>query len=122
MLFSSLTFIFIFFPLILIIYFISKDKYKNYILLIASLIFYSWGEPKYIILMFLSIIVNYYLAILIDKSKKHSKKFFLISLIFNEKVKINKARILFNLFIKSLLIESLTYKNFLKIRNKWKKY
>ena len=37
-------------------------------------------------------------------------------------LKINKARILFNLFIKSLLIESLTYKNFLKIRNKWKKY
>ena len=83
MLFSSLTFIFIFFPLILIIYFIAKDKYKNYILLIASLIFYSWGEPKYILLMLLSIIVNYYLAILIDRSKKHSKKLFIISIIFN---------------------------------------
>lgn len=83
MLFSSLTFIFIFLPLTLIIYFISKDKYKNNILLLVSLIFYSWGEPKNIFLILLSIIVNYYLAIFIDKSKKYSSLFFVIALIFN---------------------------------------
>ena len=83
MLFSSLTFIFIFLPLTLIIYFISKDKYKNNILLLVSLIFYSWGEPKYVFLILLSIIVNYYLAIFIDKSKKYSRLFFIIALIFN---------------------------------------
>ena len=59
MLFSSLTFIFIFLPLVLGIYFISKDKYKNTILLVFSLFFYAWGEPKYIILMIFSIIFNY---------------------------------------------------------------
>jgi len=84
MLFSSLTFIFIFLPIILIIYYLSKDKYKNYILLIFSLLFYSWGEPKYIILMILSIIFNYFFAILINKSEKNIKKLILIgSVIFN---------------------------------------
>ena len=84
MLFSSLTFIFIFLPIILIIYYLSKDKFKNYILLIFSLLFYSWGEPKYIILMILSIIFNYFFAILINKSEKNIKKLILIgSVIFN---------------------------------------
>ena len=70
MLFSSLTFLFVFLPATLILYFLTKDKYKNYILLIASLIFYAWGEPKYIILMLLSIVFNYSIARLINKSKK----------------------------------------------------
>ena len=86
MLFSSLTFIFIFLPLILLIYYISKDKFKNYILLIFSLLFYSWGEPKYIILMILSIVINYYFAILIDKcrnDKRNSKILLILSLIIN---------------------------------------
>ena len=85
MLFSSLTFIFIFLPITLLIYYLSKDKYKNYILLLSSLLFYSWGEPKYIVIMILSIIFNYYFAILIDKAKsKNQKKLILIfSIIFN---------------------------------------
>lgn len=73
MLFSSLTFLFAFLPLTLALYFLAKDKYKNYILLVASLIFYAWGEPKYIILMLLSIGFNYVMALLIDKHKKHGK-------------------------------------------------
>ena len=85
MLFSSLTFLFIFLPIMLIIYYLSKDKFKNYILLFFSLIFYSWGEPKYIVLMILSIIFNYYFAIFIDKvKKKQNKKIILFcSIIFN---------------------------------------
>lgn len=73
MLFSSLTFLFAFLPATLILYFIVKDKYKNYILLVASLIFYAWGEPKYIILMILSIVFNYFVARLIDKNSKKAK-------------------------------------------------
>ena len=73
MLFSSLTFLFAFLPITLILYFLAKDKFKNYILLIASLIFYAWGEPKYIILMLLSIVFNYFLAILIGKQKKRTR-------------------------------------------------
>ena len=85
MLFSSLTFIFIFLPLTLLIYYLSKDKYKNYILLSFSILFYSWGEPKYVILMILSVVFNYYFALGIDKSKKQkTKKLILVfSIIFN---------------------------------------
>ena len=86
MVFSSLTFIFLFLPITLILYFIIKDKYRNHLLLIISLLFYSWGEPKYIILMLLSLIVNYFIAIYIDKYKKHkliSKTLLITSLIFN---------------------------------------
>ena len=86
MLFSSLTFLFLFLPVLLCLYFISKEKYRNYILLIASLLFYAWGEPKYIVLMIVSILVNYILAILIDRYRKRSflPKFILsVSIIFN---------------------------------------
>ena len=83
MLFSSLTFLFIFLPITLLVYFISNDKYKNYILLFFSLIFYSWGEPKYIILMLVSIIFNYYFAIFISKTNKNKKAILILALIFN---------------------------------------
>lgn len=79
MVFSSLSFLFFFLPLLLVVYYISKDNYKNYILLVFSLIFYSWGEPVYVLLMILSIIINYIVAILIDKYKdKKIKKMILI--------------------------------------------
>ena len=83
MLFSSLTFLFIFLPLVLILYFLVKDKYKNYILLAASLLFYSWGEPKYILLMVISIIANYFFAKWLDKSNCHKKIWMAIAVIFN---------------------------------------
>lgn len=71
MVFSSMIFIWVFLPILLILYFISNDKFKNIILLIFSLVFYAWGEPKYIFLMLFSIIINYFFGILIDKFKKH---------------------------------------------------
>ena len=55
MLFSSITFLFIFLPVTLALYFIVPHKFRNIIMLIASLIFYAWGEPVYIILMLLSV-------------------------------------------------------------------
>ena len=51
MVFSSLIFLFRFMPIFFLFYFILPMKYKNLCLLIFSLLFYSWGEPKYIILM-----------------------------------------------------------------------
>ena len=59
MLFSSITFLFIFLPVTLALYFIVPHTFRNIIMLIASLIFYAWGEPVYIILMLLSILLNY---------------------------------------------------------------
>lgn len=81
MVFSSMTFIWCFLPILLLIYFVVKDKYKNYILLIFSLIFYAWGEPKYIFLMLFSILINYIYGIMIDKSKNKLKLIVLIGAI-----------------------------------------
>ena len=93
MLFSSTTFIFMFLTLLLILYFPIKNiKYRNIILLIFSLIFYSWGEPKYIFLMLITVLIAYMFGLLIDKyrnDKKKSKLFLVISVIL----------ILLNLFI-----------------------
>ena len=86
MLFSSLTFLFIFLPVLLIIYYVARPKCRNLVLLIASLLFYAWGEPSYVILMIISIVVNYFIALIIDKFRdiKLIKKSLLIfSLILN---------------------------------------
>ena len=83
MLFSSLTFLIIFLPVLLVIYYLIKEKYRNYILLFFSLIFYSWGEPKYILLMIISIIINYIMALLIDKFRKNSKSLLILTIIIN---------------------------------------
>ena len=72
MLFTSISFLYYFLPIVLIIYFIAPKKYKNLILFIFSLIFYFYGEPKYIFLMILEILIAYIGAILIDiKVKKY---------------------------------------------------
>ena len=82
MLFSSITFIYYFLPLLLIISYIVPSKYKNLVLLIFSLIFYLLGEPKYIIILLLSCIINYYLSKLIDKSNK-PKLYLIIAILYN---------------------------------------
>lgn len=82
MIFSSILFIYYFLPLLLLIYFVVPNKAKNLILLIFSLIFYFLGEPKYIIILLLSCIINYILSKKIETSK-HSKTYLIISLIYN---------------------------------------
>lgn len=74
MVFSSLVFLFTFLPITLIVYYIVPWKIKNIVLLIASLIFYAWGEPVYIILMLLSITFNYFMGRDIDFNRDNSKK------------------------------------------------
>jgi len=73
MLFSSMTFVFIFLPIVLLLYLISKKELHNPILLIASIIFYAWGEPKYLAIMLYTILINYFGAIAIDKFSSHKK-------------------------------------------------
>ncbi len=60
MLFSSVTFLFIFLPITLLVYYVVPKRFKNIALLVASLFFYAWGEPVYVILMILSIVFNYF--------------------------------------------------------------
>ena len=66
MIFSSLLFLFRFIPIFFILYYLSPAKIKNTTLLIGSIIFYAWGEPKFLILIIISILVNYVFGLLID--------------------------------------------------------
>ena len=81
MVFSSITFLFYFLPIVLAIYYIVPNKFKNTILLISSLIFYFYGEPKYVLLMIISIILTYIFGILIAKYKKQSNLFLALAII-----------------------------------------
>lgn len=76
MVFSSIAFIFFFLPLFLIIYYILPFKFKNYVLLAASLVFYAWGEPIYIVLMIIASAVDYIDGRLMEhfKDRKNIKK------------------------------------------------
>lgn len=78
MLFSSIPFLYYFLPLVMIVYFLVPWKLKNTVLLISSLFFYGWGEPKYIFLMVATIMVFYVCGLLIEKAKtKKWKKIWL---------------------------------------------
>lgn len=73
MVFSSSIFIFVFLPLVLFLYYISGKKLKNYVLLLASLFFYSWGGVSYLKILIVSIIINYIFGILIDDIRSNIK-------------------------------------------------
>jgi alginate O-acetyltransferase complex protein AlgI len=82
MLFSSITFLFAFLALVLILYFIVPRRMKNLVLLVFSLVFYAWGEAVYIVLMLASIAVAYVTGIFADKQRDHaSPKTALVSVI-----------------------------------------
>lgn len=74
MLFSSIPFLYYFLPIVLILYFIVPKFLKNTVLLLSSLFFYGWGEPKYVFLMIGTIFVGYISGILIEKFKKSFSK------------------------------------------------
>lgn len=67
MLFSSISFIYVFLPAVCFLYLITRKELHNPILLIASIIFYAWGEPRYLAIMLVTIMVNYLGALLIEK-------------------------------------------------------
>ena len=81
MVFSSITFLFYFLPIVLAIYYIVPKKMRNMVLLISSFFFYFYGEPKYVILMAISIIITYIFGILIDKFKDKGKIFLILNII-----------------------------------------
>lgn len=83
MLFSSMTFVFVFLPIVLLLYLVAKKELHNPILLIASIIFYAWGEPKYLAIMLLTILINWLGAIAVDKFKTHQKLTLSLTIIAN---------------------------------------
>lgn len=73
MVFSSITFLFYFLPIVLGVYYLVPNKFKNLVLLVSSFAFYFYGEPTYVLLMMFSIISSYVFGLLIDKYKNYSK-------------------------------------------------
>ncbi|MCY6484120.1 MBOAT family protein [Clostridium aestuarii] len=73
MVFSSLIFIFVFLPLTIITYYIVPKNFRNFILLIASLVFYAWGEPIYIFIMIFSTVFDYTNGLLIHKFRERRR-------------------------------------------------
>lgn len=83
MVFSSITFLFYFLPIVLLVYYIVPNKFKNSILLISSFVFYFYGEPKYIVIMIATIITTYIFGILIDRNSKYKQIYLMLSIIIN---------------------------------------
>ena len=72
MLFSGIPFLFYFLPAVIILYYLLPDRFKNGLLLAVSLVFYAWGEPKYVVLMIFSILAYFLYGLAIEKSS-HKK-------------------------------------------------
>ena len=70
MVFSSLYFLFLYLPIVLLIYYIAPLRLRNAVLLVFNLIFYGWGEPKYILIMFASIAIDYTHGMLVTRCKE----------------------------------------------------
>ena len=70
MVFSSITFLFYFLPIVLAVYFLVPKGAKNMVLLFGSLFFYAWGEPTYVVLMLLSICGNYFCGKYMEEAAK----------------------------------------------------
>ncbi len=76
MVFSSLLFLFVYLPIVLLLYFVAPKKLRNLVLFIVSLAFYAWGEPIYILIMIFSTIVDYTHGLLVEhyKNKNQNNK------------------------------------------------
>lgn len=80
MVFSSAVFLLLFLPIVFMLNFFCKKEYSNVLLLIASLIFYAWGEPYLVLLMIVSIMLNWVIGIAIDKSVGNRKIFLIVGI------------------------------------------
>ena len=86
MVFSSIEFIFIFLPIFFLVYYFLPFKFKNIWLFIVSLVFYSYGvldNPLYILLLLISILLNYYFGIAISRSEQNRRGWLAAGLAYN---------------------------------------
>ena len=73
MVFSSTVFTFLFLPVVLALYYLAKERYRNAILLAASIFFYAYGEPYFVFIMLASVLLNYLSALLVDRYRGSRK-------------------------------------------------
>ncbi len=83
MAFSSISFIFFFLPVFFLLYYLLRGKGRVWLLFLFSLLFYSWGEVKYLPLMLAVILVNYAMALLMDKSPRHRSTLLTLAVAFD---------------------------------------
>ena len=76
MVFSSSIFLWLFLPVVLVLYYLAQERWRNVLLLAASLFFYAWGEPVYILLMVVSILINYMFGCIMERTEGGTKKKF----------------------------------------------
>ena len=81
--FTTIEFMFRFLPIFLIVYYVVPTRYKNMILLIGSFVFYAWGQHFYLLLLLLSIVVNYTFGRLIGERQAQKKPLLVLGLIYN---------------------------------------
>ena len=81
--FTTIEFMFLFLPIFLIVYYVVPTRYKNMILLIGSFVFYAWGQHFYLLLLMLSIVVNYTFGRLIGERRAQRKPLLILGLIYN---------------------------------------
>ena len=93
MLFSSIPFLFYFLPCVLLLYALSPGRMKNFTLLVCSLVFYAWGEPRLVFLMMITVLGGYLLGLATEKFPRYKKLFLVLSLIIGPKL-IRKLQIL----------------------------
>ena len=79
MVFSSALFLLVYLPVVFILNYFVKKEYSNVLLLIASLLFYAWGEPYLVILMIISIVLNWEIGRIIEKNSGRRKQVVLIA-------------------------------------------
>lgn len=87
MVFSSLLFLFVYLPIVLLSYYLCPRKWRNLLLFVVNLVFYGWGEPIYVSLMIISTIVDYTCGYFINKNResnpKVAKRFLIASMVIN---------------------------------------
>lgn len=69
MVFSSMVFLGLFLPVTFLVYYLFPERFRNALLALASILFYAWGEPRFVILMLVSVALNFYSARLLDRSE-----------------------------------------------------
>lgn len=79
MLFSSIPFLFYFLPPVLLLYFLTPDRRKNLTLLLSSLVFYGWGEPRFLLFMLAAIAQGYAFGRLMERYPRHKRLFLILS-------------------------------------------
>jgi len=82
MLFSSIPFLFYFLPCMLLLYALSPKKLKNFTLLVCSLVFYAWGEPRLVVLMLITVFIGYILGLLTERFPRFKKLFVILAVAF----------------------------------------